>query len=558
MLIEEPTIPTSNNPQLTLARGLSAIKPLYPRLYFALAHHRTTRKERLTFTDKPWLKAIYQDQAHHIVIMKCIQVGITEYALCSMFALAEAGKRGMFLWPDDSWLQTFVADRIDGLMNMCPEYAAAIGAVDKQSDSRTFKSIYGSAWKFAGTHARTVTPVKGERGKPKAAFEFQASVLIIDEFDHHDQRDMEYFYDRLGDEKEPIIIKLGNPTAENWGISVEFRKSDQKRWMVKCPCGTETELDWYKHFVVRGEEGQWSLRDKDFRAVCENCNQPFDRCGEGYWKKHNPKSVISGYAVSRLFVHKAGTDIQELWVKFLEAQGNPSALQNFHNNWLGVPYENADMKVTEALLEQCAAKGPEFMLGPPLTETPMFLIAGVDQGKDFHIKISEVVDGVRIPRHFAIRQSWVEVNSILDAYQVGCVVVDAQGGGYAETRQFVEQREGAWMCYYVAKDKVGALYKTDRKAGVVSVNRTEMCDLSLQHMRQGLWLLPKNYATLCAGEVKSHLMVPVRMLDAGGRPIWTKGVDHFFHANIYETVALLVSGVTNSIRKSASWRVSRT
>lgn len=549
------TLKPRKNTDTALMQGLNIIREQYPPLFMALANHRTTRNEALTFYDKPWLRAIYMDQASHIVIMKCIQVGITEYALCAMFGMAQSGKRGMYLLPDDSWRQTFVADRIDGLMNRCPAYRDAITAVDKQSDSRVFKNIFGTAWKFAGSHAKTVGAVAGEKGKPKAAFEYQASALIIDEYDQHEQQDMSYFLDRLADEQNPTILNFGNPTVESRGIAVEFAKSDQKHWVVKCQCQQEQELDWYKHFVLRREDGQFELRDPGFRPICDACHRPFDRLGPSRWKKFNPKSKVSGYAVGRLFIYKGPTDIQELWVKFLKAQGNPSALQNFHNNWLGVPYENADLKVTEGLLAECAMKGPEVMTGPP--DTPMFTLAGIDQGKHFHIKISKVEDGVRIPLCFAVLDRWDQVDGLLDEYQVGCAVIDAQGGGYAETRQFVERRDGAWMCLYVPKDKAGALYKADRKTGVVSVNRTEMCDVALQHMRSGLWLLPKNYASLHNGDVKAHLMAPVRTLDVGGRPIWTRGVDHFFHANVYETVAYLISGLTNSIRKPSSWRVTR-
>ncbi|MDD1749226.1 MAG: phage terminase large subunit family protein [Methanothrix sp.] len=541
-------------PDEALSLGLLQIKAKWPVLYTALRHHRTTRGEPLTFSDKPWLEAIYQDESREIVIRKCSQVGITEYAICRMLSLAEQGKRGMYLLPDDNWRAIFVADRIDGLMDRVPAYKVFIGHEEKTMDSRQFKLIHGVAWKFAGSHAKTAGSTGEDLKKPKAAFEYQASVLIIDEYDEHEQNDLVYFYDRLADETEPVILKFGNPTIESKGIAAEFRKSDAKRWFVRCPCGHEQTLTWLTHFVESDGEYGFRLRDPRGWPICESCHKPFDRTGPGQWKKANPGSKVSGYAISRLFVYKSDSDIQDLWEKFLDAQGNQSKLQNFHNNWLGETYENADEQVTEGLLELASRKGPESLEGWKPSELH-HLVAGVDQGKNFHVRISELQNGERIPRYIGILQSWPQVNSILDEFHVTTVVVDAQGGGYAETRAFVEQREGAYMCYYVSKDSVTNQYVLDNKHQVVKVNRTELCDVFIACLKNGTCLMPRNYASHLKGELKSQLMTPVRTIDAGGRPVWTKGVDHFFHAHVYETVAVLISGMSNSVREKRSWRI---
>jgi len=57
-----------------LGAGLDVISEKYPRLFMGMQHHRTTKGERLTFDDKPWLTAIYKDNSSHMVIIKCSQV----------------------------------------------------------------------------------------------------------------------------------------------------------------------------------------------------------------------------------------------------------------------------------------------------------------------------------------------------------------------------------------------------------------------------------------------------------------------------------------------------
>jgi hypothetical protein len=549
---------TSNRQRHTLADvqelGLQQIRAKWPTLYTALKYHRTTRGDALTFSDKKWLRKLYQDDAPQIVIRKCSQVGITEYAICRMITLAQQGKRGMYLLPDDSWRATFVADRIDGLMDRVPAYKRIIGHAEKTMDSRQFKLIHGVAWKFAGSHAKTAGSTGQDTKKPKAAFEYQASVLIFDEYDEHEQADLIYFNDRLADEVNPIVMKFGNPTIEGRGIADEFRKSDARRWNVTCQCGHEQELLWDKHFVWKDDGGTWRLRNEDGRPTCEKCGVAFDRLGSGRWVAGNPDAKVHGYAISRLFVFKSAHDILDLFDKFIDAQGNQSKLQNFYNNWLGETYENADEQITEGLLSLASVKGPETLGG--WAATPQHrLVAGIDQGKNFHIRISELVNGARVPRYVGILTTWDQVNSVLDEYRVGCAIVDAQGGGYAETRRFVEQREGAFMCYYRPKDQVKTLYNIDNGKQIVEVNRTELCDLLVSSLKDGSYLVPKDFASIHGGEFKRQMMTPVRTLDAGGRPVWTKGIDHFFHASVYETVAVLVSGMSSSIASDRSWRI---
>lgn len=548
-----------------LAQGLEYIRSKWPILYFGLAHHRTTRGDALSFKDRPWLAAIYMDNSPHKVIRKCIQVGISELCLCMLFALAWQGKRGMYLLPDDEWCGTFVGDRMDGLLDRCPEYRAHTGSTGKGTDSRRLKSIYGRTWKFAGTHAKTIGSSIDLR-KPKAAFEFQASVLLIDEYDEHVLSDLAWFWDRLADEKNPITCLFGNPSATNVGIDAQYRRTDAKVWQVECHCGHKQILDWYANFVVETPEGsgKWSLRDEDAgeygepRPLCTECGKPFDRLGSGHWHATNPDGAAkgSGYAISRLFISVRPDDMRTLYDKFLEAQHNQTLLQNFHNQWLGVPYEHKDDKITEDNLRLCASTNPLIVLSRAAKRSDhLRMIGGVDQGKGNHVSISEVVNGVRNVCGMFVCEDLDDVETYLRAYGVTFVVIDAQGGSYAETRRFCERYDTAVMCYYRPKDEIMGLYTYDEEKAVVKGNRTELCDTMVTAYKSGNMVIPSDFASVLGGQYKAQMLASRRMLDAGGRPIWTKGVDHFFHAEVYATVAQLLSGINNSAKTRKSWRV---
>jgi len=498
--------------------GLAQIQALWPRLYFALVYHRTTRDGRLTFKDKPWLKAIYKDKAKTIIIQKCSQVGITEFALCSMFALAQAGRRGMYLLPDDDWRATFVADRVDGLLNRCPKYMAAVTSVTengKEIDNKQVKNIFGNTWKFAGTNAKTAGSKKSDIKKPKAAFEFQSSVNFIDEYDEHEQENLVYFNDRLADEVDPMVFLFGNPTITGTGINRKFMESDQKYWHVKCDCGHDQVLDWYKHFVTEISPSVYELRNQKGHPVCVKCGEAFDRCGKGEWIKHNPSALSSGYAISRLFVHRRETDITELFQKFISGLSHPREAQNFHNNWLGVPYENTSVKLTEPLLDKATedlATLNGFNIGGLLT-----LVGGMDLGKSKHIRASEVIKGVRYARFIGTLTSWDDVEHFISEFCIGPFVSDAQGDGYQEVREFVlKDPANRSMCFYNLKDGVNKPFVRDDDTGVTRTNRTEILDVGVDHFKRGLIKHPGDWAYIDNGDYRRHLLAPVRILDPTG------------------------------------------
>ena len=545
--------------------GLAYIYQKYPVLGLAVEHHRCTSQtdgefDELTFHDKPWLAYIYKDNSAKIVIQKCVQIGISEWALCSMFSLAKRGQRGMYLLPDDEWRATFVADRIDGLLDRVPYYKANVGthmSGGKESDSKKFKNIFGSAWKFAGTHAKTAGSTADIR-KPKAAFEYQADAMFIDEYDEHEAADLSYLSDRLGSAKDPKIRLFGNPTIEGMGIAAEFVKSDQKRWYVECEhCRHRQVLDWYEHFVVEAPKGSgvYHLRNvtkkSEPQPICTECSEPFDRLGKGKWKKDNPESKTSGYAISRLFITKRPNDIRELWDKFRDAHNNPSAMQNFHNQWLGVPYENKEDKLTKPVLLRCAGSHKT----GPRKDMP-YCTAGIDQGKNYHVQISEIIEGCRHKVFIGSVYDKDSLRSILTEFNVCNLVMDAQGGGYAETREFVGGYDGAWMCYYRPKDQVKAVYDLNPDDRVVTTNRTEICDLMVKSYKDSLVVLPADWEVIDSGEFGKQMLVPHRLFDrSSGLPIWTKGVDHYFHSDVYDYLAFLISGMWNSSGETGNWRV---
>jgi len=528
-----------------MGEGLDVISQKYPRLFMAMKHHRTTKGEPLTFADKPWLTAIYKDNAYRMVIIKCSQVHMTEHALCAMFTYADKRHRGMYILPSKEHRKTFVSDRINRLKDTSPLYDTAIKSGSTESDSNVYKSIFGFGWKFVGSNVR------------KDFFEFPCDVLFFDEYDQLDQDNLWYAYDRVANVKDPIIWKFGNPTRDNYGIHAEFLASDQKEWHVTCEhCGKEQILDWYEHFVAP-YHGTWRLRHPIGRPICSECGKDFDRLGMGQWIALNPGvGKSSGYRISRLFINKGArpNDIIFLFRKFITAQHNATALQNFHNNYLGVTFENVDFKITrEALMRSIYSvkDAEQFEFDPSLFRTVM----GVDQGKLFTCVISMVWNGELIDVHYANVKRWADVEKLERDFNVAMTVIDAQGGGYAETRDFVKSRGNRWMCYYRPKDQIKGIdaYKLSYKDQIVETNRTECLDLMVKMLLDKKAHVRADFEHVMDGDFMSQMLVPSRITDSGGRPVWTKGKDHFFHASGYRYLAYRISGMHHSVATGTSW-----
>lgn len=526
--------------------ALVAIKEKWPRLFMALAHHKNTDGDQMTFGDKLWLKAIYQDNSHKMVVIKCSQVHLTEHALCAMFTYANKGKRGMYILPSKEHRRTFVKDRIDSLKDNCPEYAKAIKKNHfTEGDSNVFKTIYGTGWKFVGSNVK------------KDFFEFPCSVLFFDEYDELVQDNLPYADQRVENDPDPIIWKFGNPTFDGTGIHAEWLKSDQKEWVVGCEhCGHKQTLDWYKHFVTKDEFDKYTLRNAVGRPICESCHKDFNRLNTGKWVAQNPGSDISGYRISRLFVYKGKkpNDILFLFNKFMDAQNNSIDLQVFHNNYLGVTFEHSDEKITEESLIKASQKYDsliEALSNDP--QTPR-AIMGVDQGKHFTCTISVIIDGIIHDIHHANVYRWSDVEALEETFNVAYTVVDANGGGYAETRDFVAKKGSRWMCYYRPKDQVKKLFDLDHAKQVVTTNRTEICDTMCNMYKNEKMGLHPDFANDCDKQFKKQMLMPNRTVDAGGRPIWTKGIDHFFHASNYRMLAYLISGMKDSRLVKRNWK----
>lgn len=497
-----------------------------------------------------WLVPIYKDLAMVIVVRKSSQCGITEFAIVDMINMAKRGYSGLYILPTDQWRSTFVPNRIDRCFEETREYRIHSNIGRKDADSKSMKTFYGRNWKFVGSKQRN------------NFFEFPAEAIIIDEFDLCDHSNLIYALDRLGAAENPQIRKFGNPTISGTGIDKVYDDSDAKIWQIKCDhCNEWQELDWFVNFVDQEDNGDWKLRcpdsihaektgGVDASPVCVRCNKPINRLAQGSWIAQHPDNEVSGYAISKLFADCRNMPvINDLFVEWVNAQGNPTALQRFYNNILGVAFTADGSHFTDTMFDNLC--DPNYTL--PVTVEDVAVI-GVDTGTNLHYHIVKTKDGkeITVAAGHVKGGDYDTLDLICKENKVFNGVIDSQGDLNA-TRNFVRAHPGWYMCSYSksAEDiKNDMLVSYDKHT--VRVNRTESIDNMFAFHLEKRAVYPKGWRYLDNGDFLKQMLAPTRIyleppvsqIGAPGRYVWDEGskADHHFHARNYCHIAARMSG----------------
>jgi len=511
------------------------LKRNQPRLYLALVHHLTTGKQRLEFYNRPYLIPIYEDNSQDIVLMKSVQCGLTEWAIIETVVKCELGFSTFYVLPKYDLRNTFVANRIDKLFNMVPFYKARLKESVGDSDSKQIKHFWNGTIKFASSN--TISDFS----------EFPADMVVIDELDRCDQSNIPYAADRIKASKHKLTRKIANPTITGFGISEEFKNSDQKEWMVKCDsCGKYNEIDFFKIVCHENADKFWTLYDtewnsgsnRDINCHCCFCHSKFNRLShEGYWHRKNPKSQVSGYHISRLM--DSGTKVSELWNLWQIAQGNETKIQAFVNSDLGIPYESEGAKLSEHMLDKCIGDPTYKML-----DMAKGCFMGVDVGAILHYSICKFENNKRKKVSIGTVPTFEELDRLMLLYGIETCVIDALPETH-KTKEFRDRFRGrVWLCTFHSKEgsTKDAILKDDTKD--VSVDRTQLMDESHSDILKRLVELPIEAKNLEGGDYYKQMTAPTRIFDQKmNRFVWREGSrqDHHRLADAYERLAVTLA-----------------
>ena len=172
-----------------------------------------------SFEGHGYLRAIYDDQAAHIVISKAAQVGGTTYALLRSAHACMMGLNVVYFFPTRSDVIEFSKSRATPLFQENPILSRRM----TDTDTAGLKRIGDAFLYFRGMQSEV-----GMKSVP-------ADILVFDELDEATPEAKAMAKERLAHSDYKRIIELSNPSLPDYGIDQQYQLSDQRHWTLKCP-----------------------------------------------------------------------------------------------------------------------------------------------------------------------------------------------------------------------------------------------------------------------------------------------------------------------------------
>lgn len=495
------------------------------RWSFTQNYHRTHKLVPLSWNQREFLRAIYADESKEIVIRKAVQVGISEWAVVDLLYMTmELGWSGAYVITKTKARDSFVAERINKILNAIPYYRKNVGKIDNLGIKELGKGVA----RFLGSNA------------PDDFVSFPADFLIIDEVDLCDQENLKLVPDRLQASEHKFQRWIGNPTLEGYGIDALYENSDQKIWTVYCEkCKTYQTLDWFENIIEETNFGI-TLRDTKYlehpkqatiHPICP-CGARLNRLGKGQWLKRK-ESKISGYTLSQIY--SPTVTLEEMYAEYLESKDNVGKLQIFYNNKLGYSFSKEGMKITEGML----LKTEQPYGFSDLYQGMNVVTAGVDVGSGvLHVIIREICDEGRRLLFVGMVPSFDDLEELINKYHITTMMIDAEPEKRLSLAFQKDHFDTVWLVDYHVQESSQTDIHVFKDKQFLRVRRTSAFDGLLEDFVTGVIINAVGCKELYNGDYFKQLCAITRV-QQDEKFVWiSKGPDHFAHAENYCRLAL--------------------
>lgn len=469
---------------------------------FILANQIKTEKgEVLNFRDRLFLLDILRDWSKEIVIKKCSQIGgSVVFNLKALFAARVYRWDIIYTMPSDSDVEEFVKTKTN------PIISANLAAFPTSSDSVYLKQIGGRNVHYKGTISKT------------AAIATTADLLIHDEASRSDQKTLDTYKSRTKASPFKGRWVFSNPTTEKDLVDEQWRKSDQKEWVVSCKkCKLEQYLNW--------PESIDPLR-KCYQ--CKGCSAELTREDRrvGKWVAQSPEGTVSGYHISHLMAP---------WITAEEILEDSEADQEyFYNFVLGEPYNPGNLRVSKStILDNWT---------PEKLDTGRWFL-GVDVGNIKHFCLGSEKGITQVGRFF----EWHELDKMMEMYKP-TLVIDAMPENDV-AKHYVEKFPAAYMCY-LNRDrdaKRWLRWGENHEQGVIHADRNRAIDRLIAELLAGNILVSAPINKDFRDYLKQwETLRQVKEVNTLGieRYVWdsTTGNDHGVFSTLFYHIATLSHG----------------
>ena len=516
-----------------------------------------------TLEHHPHMKAIYEDDAEEIIIMKSAQCGASEWAIARAIYLADALSQSIiYFFPAGEQLGDHVRQRVDPRLLESPYLASRV----RQPNNVGQKRVGNGFVHFRGAQTR------------RQVISVTADAVIADELDEFSPNVVETLEKRTGAAKVPRFYKLSTPTFPDYGIHAEYAtKSDGRKYTQKCPhcgksfsmtdidwetglymscvnCGRSAAIiDWKEHRVLKAGGYAYNCPDchdpnyirkveQGFWIACPNCFRPLDRWAPGKWVPQFKGRAAHGYHINKLMVPTA--PLGSLVYDLLHARNR----QEFYNSDMGLPKIPEGNRVTLDDLKRASDRDSLYETSPPHVSPPMTTFGGVDVGSSLHCHALGLDDKLLGAREFPIGQEAEAITWLQDMRCDG-LVIDAlpeQRLAKIFVEAFPEGR--AYRIFWNTSENAPVDVYIDDKNRALKVKRNGAFEEVYQFVRDQL-ILPNDWREMGHGELAAHYQANIRTVAAdeetGKRTVsFTPAgkADHYYLALIHAYIARKVIG----------------
>lgn len=496
-----------------------------------------------SFTYHPWCREISDSLAPFNSVMKAAQMGVTEVAINRAFYTVDILKKDvLYVLPTSINASDFSKARFKTALMHSPYL------------SELFTDTNTVGLKQAGG---VNLYIRGSRGDSNLK-SVPVAVLILDELDEMDQKQVWLALERLSGHVEKNVWALSTPTIPKFGIHKLFILGTQEHWTFICPhCSRWTELIWPDCIELIGDDVQ-DPRCKESFLKCKECKHKLEHrdkptfLGTGKWTVTNTAadSDYRSFYVNQLnsFTVSPG----EIVVAYHRGLGDEAAATEFHNSKLGLPYLGEGAQITDSVLEDCL-KGHTKQDPKPRIGGERLITMGVDQGKMNHVVIVEwfiknpgrdlnvAAEGKLVWEGEVLGDEFERLDVLMRDWQVLHCIIDADPS-VNDARRFARRFPGyVTLCRYRRGVAAKEIVITEDELGtpIATVDRTSWLDATLGRFHKRKMQLPRDISRSYREHLKS--LVRTYEKDDSGNPkakYVEIGADHYAHATCYAEIAL--------------------
>ena len=287
------------------------------------------------YANRGFQRQIIDDRHPNKVVEKSRQLGLSEISVTEVihFLAMHDNTKAMYTFPTYTQMQDFSVSRVS------PVFKDSMGLQDllsKEVNNVGMKKIGNSYLVMRSSSSGSI----GEG--------VDTDFLALDELDRMSDNVFEAFAEGLKSSKYGYIRRWSTPTIPGRGVDALYQKSDQMRYMHKCPhCGTWQYFTAEDNIIQVKANGvnnaTQEIEDGTFIIGCKKCHKEMDRWEEGTWVAQYPSiKEVRGYLV---------TQMDATWISaddIMRRKFNYSSKQLFYNYVLGQPYSATGLIINES------------------------------------------------------------------------------------------------------------------------------------------------------------------------------------------------------------------